>query len=381
MAYSRDQLKHRLYQAIPVGEPAEGKEFYLEHFLDSLKIPEGERESVRKQTARLLRSWAEPKAKIKITKVGKHNYYHWINAQLKDECLGAFRAMPDSQAVAFHLMENHFGTLLPPQYRHELKTAYEAARNKTTSKEYLKDIALWKERLVINTLGFPLRQQLLDDDAYAVVYDALGNKQVLEANYSSVHPELNKKIASDGSGHLIFSPQEIRLQGMRLYVLALVQNQSPEPFFKLLSLSKLSGIKTYEKFDFGYEYKNQKWFSCKLKLRVHTIAKSYFDNLLIGNEQQFEKESDKSWILTATVKLPQHFANDGPDIFYLCSFLAGFSHSVEVLSPSCIRNDMKKRADKMALAYKTSNEGGKELMENFMDKAEKINDPDIVFLG
>lgn len=380
MAYSRELLKHRLYQAIPVGEPDKGKEFCLEHFLDGLKVSEPERENVRKQTARLLRTWAEPKAKVRITKVGKHNYYYWINAKLRDSCLGAFRAMPDSQAVAFHLMENHFGALLPPQYRHELKTAYEIAKNKTTSKDYEKDIPRWKERLVINPLGIPLKQQPLDDNAYAIVYEALEKNEVLEANYSSVHPELNRKVTSDTTTHLIFSPQEIRLQGMRLYVLALVQNQSHEPFLKLLSLSKLSNIKIYEKIDVIYIPIKQSNFSCKLRIRVHNIAKSYFDNLLIGDDQTFEQESEKSWILNATVKLPQHFANNGPDIFYLCSFLATFSHSVEVLTPYCIRNDMKKRADKMSLAYASSEQEGLQLMEGFMDETVKIEDPDIVLL-
>jgi len=362
--YPKDEIMRLAYKLIPM--ESSGKKLTVAELIELLpNIGNYNKENVRKQIRRAFETLNE-EAKVNTPLIIKGHGYCWRDTRSRDKFAGQYSETPESKAIVYDLMFKHFGLLLPPKFRKELRSTYESHMREVSDHRFVGDrVKLWQSLLIVNPLGFPLIPSIPDDDAYELIYNAVENKLVLKAEYRSIHAEVP-------STHVIFSPHKIILQNLNLYVLAVIRNEKKKKVFKLLSLEKLKNVSRYDVLDETFANKKLMNFRFSITLRVHDFVKDYFEVVKLSKDQKFEKDGDKCWLMQATIEVPQHFRNEGADIFYLCNFLGSFSHAVEVISPVDVRAEMKMRTECMLALYNAKGDGSK-IMDDFVGEPEPID--------
>jgi len=357
--YSTSILMEHLLDSIPTSSE---KSFEITQLMDRLDLVEGSKEylATRKAINRILAKWVkEYEFEFRKEPVGRENKYHWVSKEARDSHFGRFSSeeMAESQAIAFHLLDSHIAEMLPPKFKRELRNRFNIANNQVIdSTEWINPLEDWRDKLVIEPLGFPLHSLPIDETEYAKVFDALEHGQILQGEYESIHQEINNKgqmVENTQLSTITFSPQQIRLQNLQLSVLVIVHAENEANCFKTISLARLKNVQAYTGVNFKYVHEKQNSFTERLKIRAHKGLKNYFEQVKLGSNQIITHEEGDSWLVEATIKLPQHFKNEGPDLFYLCNLLSSYANSVEVIEPLYIRKEMKRRAEKLSRMYTT----------------------------
>lgn len=345
-----NEYKKQLVELIEVGQ---SKQVDFDYILNKLQVRHTLNSAFKKGIGReideLIKNYLSEKDEpllVKSIKHGSRTYFYWKDENAKnlvlDELVPEFSS--EARAMAINFVEEHLSEFLPPKYidelRYDFRHSEKLLRNKGGFRE--KSNAT-RRKLDFHPAGFAITPIEADCDRhYGFIFDCLESEVVFTALYDSIHNIPSK---------LTLSPQKITYLNHQIVVLCFIHEKKELKFFEIARLMDVT-ICSSEK----YIQKSHENFESKhtLKARVHTWVKNYFSQVRIGDSSGMkiiEKEDEHCWVIEIEITLGKHFNNDKPDPFYFANFLGQFADSIEVLEPDCLKNEMKRRAQRNYSIY------------------------------
>ena len=271
--------------------------------------------------------------------------YYWESSALKNVALGGEEISEErlmARAIAFQFVDEYLKEFLPPTIIKSLSDDLGEA------KDDLKARSFWRNKLQFHPSGFEVSPNPEITSGYEEdwnkAYDALNNQYVIEAEYETLHKGIMPKVVQ-------LSLQKIQYVNHKVMVLAYVHEQNCVKTFEVSRLRNIKGsvIHAYKQVNYDDYEKNYEF-----EARVNVSVKDYFKSVRFGHSFKApEHERQESWIIKATIKVPDHFSKDkeGPDPFAIANFLSGFADSMEVIKPDFLREEMKRRVDNLSKLY------------------------------
>ncbi|TPH15867.1 WYL domain-containing protein [Litorilituus lipolyticus] len=277
---------------------------------------------------------------------GQQAYYYWTSSSLKNVALGREEISEDrlmARAIAFQFVDEYLKEFLPPSIIASLEADMDEANDDLHVSKF------WQKKLQFHPSGFEVAPNpkivLGNEKDWDKTYDALNKQYVIRANYETLHKELVPNTVS-------LSLQKIQYINHKVMVLAFVHELNSVKTFEVARLKDIekSSDYSFEHIDYNTYEKNYKF-----EARVNVSVKDYFKSVRFGhNFKEAEYESGDSWLIRATIKVPDHFSESKrgkPDPFAIANFLCGFGDSMEVIKPDFLRDEMKRRSENLWKLY------------------------------
>jgi hypothetical protein len=272
--------------------------------------------------------------------------YYWESSALKNVALGREEISEErlmARAIAFQFVDEYLKEFLPPSIIKSLSDDLGEAKDDLKTRDF------WRNKLQFHPSGFEVRPNpeivIGYEDDWNQAYEALNKQYVIKVEYRTLHEGIMPEVV-----HL--SLQKIQYVNHKVKVLAYVHEQDCVKTFEVARLRNIerSVIHSFKQVDYDNYEKDYEF-----EARVNVGVKDYFNSVNFGhNFQEPVKEYNDSWIIKATIKVPEHFSKDKkgqPDPFDIANFLSGCGDSMEVIKPDFLREEMKRRADNLSKLY------------------------------
>ena len=284
-----------------------------------------------------------------ITGPGKPNYFYWSSIEAKNKELHKEDISEDryyARAMIFSFVDDHFRDFFPPEVMERLQEDVNSARDEFYEPNSISEKLSFIPTGVDVSTAYDISERNTDDRNLA--FNALKNELVFKTNYQSLH---STKIQT-----LHLSPQLVQYANHKVVLLCYVHETGKVKPFEIARLNnvQVSSAYKFKSVDFS-EIQNDYAFEAV----VNEGVKNYFTSILFGKEFCTKKLEDGTWLIKATISIPDHFseAKQGkPDPFNMANFLMTFSDSMKVLKPDFLKNEMKRRSLNLAKLYSDSEE-------------------------
>ncbi|NVK41569.1 MAG: WYL domain-containing protein [Oceanospirillaceae bacterium] len=278
---------------------------------------------------------------------GNRRYYWWDSQTFKDAWLArdAHYSKGISRQVSFTLLDRYLKPLLPPDVAQDVEALIDTSRANLSggSDPVARRYQSLDDKIELQHLPLPMQSVSLDPDLRIKVFNAVFDRRVIQAHYTSNFDE------QGWSGLLTLSLQKLVFKYNHLKVMAYnhANQQTRE-----LTTSKLSEVVMLDRVPFVTSNMPTDTVQVVLRTDSRYFYDSYFKSVRISDDQTITRDpATGQWLIGFSLPFKSMPDGTGPDYFDLASQLSAWADQIEVVSPPALRTEMIRRIRRMNSRY------------------------------
>jgi len=275
------------------------------------------------------------------SEAGKEHFYFWSTAESRNEAISG-EGISDNRfvarAIVYNFIKKNLTDCFPPSIMASLKKDLNNVDYDLTT-----DL---NSKMQLISSGFNLSPKLSVSksnlDHWDLAFSALQHEFVIRADYKTMNNLPKERV------HL--SPQRIQFVNQKVLLLCFVHEVGRVECYDVSNLTNVS-----KTLDYTYERVDQIEFEQEYDFEalVSKDVKEVLDDIFFDRDYVASLYADNVWKIKTTVKIVHSFTDNRlqPNTTALANFVTEFGASMEVITPTFLRAEMKRRADVLTQVY------------------------------
>lgn len=270
---------------------------------------------------------------------GKARFY-WANDEVRNAALGygsVSNTRVEARIFAFRFINAYLRDFFPPSLIEELKNDIEESDVDDNQFKGLEN----KLRFWPAFIQGEKQPAVENHPHWRDVFDALINNRVFSATYDSIH----KTVVPE---RVTLSPLRIQYINHDVKLFAFVHNINTYYSFQLDRLKSIEWEPDTQYHTFKWEQFEKHY---DFEFRGADWVVDYLCKVGFGENTKVTSSGGGTSKISGRLLLTTHFTHGGPDAFDCVNFLASFGDALQVLKPSFIRSEFRRRAQNLLSLY------------------------------